>query len=676
FEMLTGRRLFGGNSVSEILAAVLRDAPPLNTLPPSTPAGVRRLLDRCLQRDPKKRLRDIGDARLELDAAATEPEPLPMRQTRSVAAVVVICAAIAAGLAGAVTWFAKPAATVPLRKLQLAIPMVGVSMGTVHLSPDGTRVSYVAADHLFVRHLDALEPHDLGPVPAGTEMVAWSPDTTMIALASGDGKIRKVAATGGPLFVVADMPETQQAIGLVWMDSGIVAAIWRSGLYRVDPRGGTMGRWLELDPATEVDFHALAALPEGRVVFATHRKNNEYPIESFDGTNRVLLHPPALIASLAYSPTGHLLVVKGGLNAGVWAIPFGGQGLAAADAVLVAPEADWVSAASDATMLFAAARSANDGFELVSVDRDGQRARVLKSSATMISSPVVSPDGRRVAFVVGAYDRANMPTGGSKRAIWLHQLEPPTDIRLTPEDGDYGAPAWFPTGDRIVITDLISQIGRQRVVALAADGSGARQELTDGCCAQVTSDGQRLLLAHEERGALRLRHESIGADDRRDSAERVFGDPEPKVCCHDQVALAPGGRLLAYVDVNASGQATLRLTRFPGAEGRWHVATAPAREAISGLRWSRQSSELFFLKDAGGGRGQLMAVTVTNGSAVAVSTPRPLFEVSVRDVSNGYGVSPDGKTFYLARRAAPTEERKAQRYVLIQNWIEELTRQR
>jgi serine/threonine-protein kinase len=682
FEMLTGRGLFHGNSVSEILAAVLRDAPPLHTLPAATPPGVRRLLDRCLQRELKKRLRDIGDARLELDAVENEPEVLPpTRPTRSVAGAVATWAAIAvalAGLAGTAGWFLKRSASLPLRKLEIAIPASGVSMGTVQLSPDGTRLAYVATDRLFVRHLDTLGPHDLGPVPPGTEVLAWSPDTTMIALASGDGKIRKIAAAGGPVLVVSDMPDTHRAIGLVWLDSGIVAAVWRSGLYRVDSRGGTMSRWLDLDAATEVDFHALAALPDGRVAFATHRQNNEYPIESFDGTNRVVLHPPSAVASLAYSPTGHLLVVKGGLNPGLWAMPFGRQGLAADDAVLVAPEADWVTASADGTMVFVSTDSAADAFELVAVNRAGQNGRVVKASSPEISTPAVSPDGLRLALVLGAYGRPNMPTGGSKRSVWLHQLAPPADIRLTPEDGDYGIPAWFPGGDRVVITDHLSQIGGHNSVALAADGSGTRHELVGGCCGQVTPDGRQVLFALEERGALRLRHGSIGTNGRVETAQKVFaGDPEPTVCCGDRFALAPSGRLLAYVDVNPSGQATLLLTRFPGAEGRWHVATGQARDAISGVHWSRKTSELFFLKDTGAGRAQLMAVTVTDGTSVVVSPPTMLFDFALRDLPNGYDVSPDGKTFYLARQVAATSDRpQAQRYVVIQNWVAEFERKR
>jgi dipeptidyl aminopeptidase/acylaminoacyl peptidase len=304
---------------------------------------------------------------------------------------------------------------------------------------------------------------------------------------------------------------------------------------------------------------------------------------------------------------------------------------------------------------------------------------VLKSSAPMISTPTISPDGRRLALVVGAYDRVNMPTGAGKRSVWVHQLEPPADIRLTPEDGDYALPAWFPSGDRVVVNDQVSQVGGTKLIALSADGSGSARQLGDGCCAQVMAVGDRLLFGLEDRGRLRLRHAAVGPNGSIESPQRVFStDPEPTVCCADQAAVSPSGRLLAYVDVNASGAATLLLTRFPNGEGRWHVATAQSRDAILGLRWARKTNELFFLKaDATPTRARLTSVAVTDGATVTVGPPSQLFEVTIDSLRGSYDVSPDGKTFYMARRAAVTaDQRKAQRYVLIQNWIAELNRQR
>ena len=415
-------------------------------------------------------------------------------------------------------------------------------------------------------------------------------------------------------------------------------------------------------------------------MFATHRQNNEYVIESFNGSNRVLLHPPTLVASLAYSPTGHLLVVKGGNNPGLWAMRLSRDGLDADGALLIAREADLVTASADATVLFSATHSEGNAYELVALDRSGRDVRVLKPSAPVISWPTVSPDGHRLALVQGAQDRANTPTGVSKRSVWVHQLGPPADIRLTSEDGDFGMPSWFSSGDRVLITEALSQIGRYRLIALAPDGSGAQSQLADGCCAQMTPDGSRLLFALEDRGMVRLRHAALGANGLAETPRRVFAsDPEPNVCCFDRFALAPSGRLLAYADVNESGTSTLLLTRFPAGEGRWHVATANGKDAISGLRWSRKTNELLFLKTdtANPNRAQLLSAAVNDGPSVTVGSPALLFEVPLADVSGGYDVSPDGKTLYLARPApVRADQPTRQRYVLIQNWIAEFSRSR
>ena len=138
-------------------------------------------------------------------------------------------------------------------------------------------------------------------------------------------------------------------------------------------------------------------------------------------------------------------------------------------------------------------------------------------------------------------------------------------------------PAWFSSGDRVLITEALSPVGRYRLIALAPDGSGTQSQLADGCCAQMTPDGSRLLFALEERGTLRLR---AARRTRRqwpggNSAEDIRQRSEPKVCCFDRFALAPSGRLLAYVDVNESGTrtATNEISRWRRAvayrDSRW-----------------------------------------------------------------------------------------------------------
>ena len=209
------------------------------------------------------------------------------RRTRSISGAAAIPAAAVAVLAAGAVWLLKPDASPPLRKLELSLPATGVGLGTVQLSPDGSRVADVAGDHLFVRRLDDLAPQDLGSVPPGTEVLAVRADSTTMAFASTDGKIRKIAATRGqPLPLSRIFPirvARSDSSGRAATSSRQSGAVASTGLTCA---AELMAPWLNLNAATEVDFHALVSLADGRVVFATHRQNNEYVIESFDGTNR------------------------------------------------------------------------------------------------------------------------------------------------------------------------------------------------------------------------------------------------------------------------------------------------------------------------------------------------------------------------------------------------------
>jgi serine/threonine-protein kinase len=170
FEMLTGRRLFHGETATETIAAVIKDDIPLDQLPPAVPPAIRRLLARCLERDPRQRLRDIGEARILLadpastavSATAERPET-PGHSRASMLGVAALALALA-GATGAAAWWLKPGADVMLRRIDLAEPLA--SSERLALSPDGSRIAYVSGAHLYVRALDALESQDLGAVHA------------------------------------------------------------------------------------------------------------------------------------------------------------------------------------------------------------------------------------------------------------------------------------------------------------------------------------------------------------------------------------------------------------------------------------------------------------------------------------------------------------------------------
>ena len=666
FEMLVGRRLFDAADVSDVLAAVLRAEIDWTKLPANTPPSIRRLLARCLERDPNKRLRDIGDARFELEAALHESPDQSARPTRSRGrrvAVPVLLAAVTAVATGVTVWRLKPDSPVPLRKydvlsdVRLELP----ETPTLSLSPDGSHISYVTAGHLWVRDLDQIKPRDLGPAEAAY-LTAWSPDSTSISYASEDGLIRRVQVGGGTPVTICKIPDSQRLIGLRWSGDDLVLAVWRSSLYRVDARGGSPKRWAPIDPKNEIDFHALTMLPDGRAIFATHRGNDQYTLESWDGKTRTPLLPPEIILATTYS-NGHLLFLRDKPNAGLWAIPVGTSPLNPASAFLVEPTARWVSASNDGTLLITSA-SEKPPVELALFDRAGKVTKGIGAPARFIATPSFSPDGKRILFVRGS--------GPESVEVWLHEIATGRPTRLTFNEKGDGAPGWFPSGSRILYTDHYSTVNGAQVVSLAADGSGDTRQLVAAMGADVSPDGKHLLYLLDEKGSGHLRYADVMPDGSIGPARTVFkGTTEPNV--HDAV-LSSDGQLLAYLEGTPNGQ-ELFVTRFPSAEGRWQPLTG-IRERVPhvrrALRWARDSHELLFpLATAKPNRVRMTTVAITNRGTVNVGDPTPLFEADLDSVNLGFDITADGKSIVMPRAVADESNRSPRRFIVVQHWLDE-----
>jgi len=659
FEMLTGKPAFGGESVTETLASVMRDTPALAALPSNTPPRVRRLLGRCLERDPRHRLRDIGDARIELDAREAEPDRVTHPNASRLVAVAAVVALLAAAVAFAVAWSMKPSAAVPLRKLDLAI-----TTRIADLSPDGSRIAYASGDHLLVRELTAAEPHDLGAMPQEFKGVGWSPDSRTIFMASRDGKIRTIPASGGQPLVVCEIPESHEALGLAWIGDEMVIAVWRGSLYRVDARGGTPKLWLAIDPNKEIDFHALAALPDGRVVFSAHQSNNVYNIETFDGAKRSTLLPPTTIGGFWYSPTGHLLFTRFETNAGLWALPYGSGPLDLKNAFLIVPNAIAASVANDGTLIaFMGSRSAGS-FELVALNRTGQVERPVGGLASVIRHPAVSPDGRRVVVLRGTED---------DEQVWAYDLDGGSSSRLTFDAQYRSSPAWFPAGDRVLFSDRADLISAAQVTAVSADGAGKPRVLKTAYRAAVSPNGRDLLYLLDERGPMHLRDAAFDANGTLGEGRRVLSDnPEPDV---RDFAVSPDGRMLAFIETRA-GRNDLFLTRYPTGEGRWQVmVSGRLRWRSPSLRWARGTNELFFVADADTPeRARLMSATVKTEGPVHIGPAVALFEIDAADLDGGFDVTPDGKRILMRRQVGGPQKSTGPRFVLVQNWPAEFTR--
>ncbi len=419
YEMLVGRRPFGGEGVSEILAAIIMAPVDLEPVPQGTPASIRRLLKRCLEKDPKRRLRDIGEARFVIEETLSgAPDAagvgLEGAATAGAAAtrrgagwpVLAVVAILAAAAAAAVVWSLSPKPAVPpLRRFELPTSGAhrsGVQGRLVAIAPDGSRVAYVEKNAIKVRVLDRLEAKEI-PVAGEPGFIFWSPDSAWIAWYAG-GKIWKAQAGGGESVAIADAPGAfTGGSGGTWGPDGMITlARGDDGLYQIPARGGDSKTILTADTETESDFHDPEALPDGSgVLFVVHVKAGRPDTLALlsGGEHKTLLRIEGQdIWHPVYSPTGHILYRRQPTNPGIWALPFSlSRHEVTGEPFLVAPDGDLPSVSSDGTLVHVRG-VATRRTRIVWLGRDGKELGTIGQPEEQWPFPSLSPDGRMVAI--------------------------------------------------------------------------------------------------------------------------------------------------------------------------------------------------------------------------------------------------------------------------------------
>ncbi|MCL4819655.1 MAG: serine/threonine-protein kinase [Vicinamibacteria bacterium] len=660
FEMLTGRRLFAGETVSDTLAAVLTREVDWRALPAKTPSAVVRLLHRCLERDARQRLQAIGEARIALSAPAADAAATPRRAWTGLVAAVAILGVGLAFAAG--RGFAPRTSTVRLHKVDLVAPDLQVRLGrTPTISPDGRRIAYTSEDRLWVRELDDLEPREVAGSAA--HFFTWSPDSRNLAYLR-DGRAWRVAATGGaPTDLGTVPPDLSGSGGGVWTldDRLLFAGSDKVGLLEIPAAGGTARDVLPLDRARESDLHEISALPDGRgLVFPVHVLGGlPSQIDVLVGGKRktVLELPGESLRSPVYASTGHLLYERQTTSPGLWAVPFSLDRLETTGApFLVAANASAPTLAADGTLCHV--RNDVGGIEIVKVSRQGVVETSIPlsgfRSAAMAQTPEgsgyriegglrFSPDGQRLAVSIGVspgtlsvYDlaRANLT------AVATQTFPRP--------------PVWTPAGDRLIYPSARESV-RWNLWWRRADASDAEQRLTRSEEVQVpvalTADGRTLLFTEGSGPAGRLRAMDLtpGAASRPafvDAAGALAG------------SFSPDGRFVAYDTKDERSEVYVR--PFPAADTRLQVSNEGGEAPV----WTR-SGEILFLA---GNRLVAARVTVRDGRPVA-DRPQSLFSLEqVPGLAPVFDVSPaDGSIFMLRRKGRSN-------IALVFDWPAELAR--
>jgi eukaryotic-like serine/threonine-protein kinase len=678
FELLTGRRLFEGETVSDTIASVLKTDPDWSALPAATPPGVRRLLRRCLQRDPRRRLRDIGDARVEIEEAlsggpggasgiAAGWDRLPgetgdaaggmagagtatlatARPRPAILAAVALGAALMAGGGALVVsrLMAPAAAPAPLRKFEIAVENLDLVGGHGPLlSPDGTSLLFYADNKLWLRRLGELKGREV----AGGERSSypfWAPDSATIGFFR-DGKVWKVALAGGQSTALATLPgATVGGAGGAWRaDGSLVISTGNGSLYELPARGGDPHVLHEAVQGQETDFHEPHVLPDGKsVVFVVHRTEGTDTIAALvDGKRKVLLQTRDMrFAAPQYASSGHLIYQRSGTGAGVWAAPFSTRTLEiTGDPFLVAADARFPSAGTDGTLAYFAGESSRE--TLVFIDRKGAVGATIGQTQEAMLQPAISPDGTRVAVSV---DEAG------NRDIWIHDVARATRTRLTFDPALDVTPTWMPGGDRILFARVEGK--GANLYIQPSDGAGKAEMLTQGYAASVSPDGHRIAYDIGNMGAADIVQMSLEGE--RKPGERVE-TPQAEL----YPAISPDGQYLAYAS-NESGRSEIYLRRFPQGEGRWQVSAGGG----SRPRWNPRGGELFFAAE-----DDLMVVEVQTRPALKLGTPRKLFSgrpLNLASMEN-YDIAPDGQRIVAIQREAGAA---APHITVVQSWARE-----
>jgi len=652
FECLSGQRAFQGETVTDRLANVLQGEPDWSALPASTPPTVRELMQRCLRKDPRQRLRDIGDARIALAETRgeigkpTSAEPATPARHGSPAIAVAALAGIAVGALAwrALTPPASPAAPEPLRAV-LAAPDLDISMleRPVCIAPDAGAVAYVGGGELRVRSLLRFEER---AVPGGADAMGygWSPGSDALAFGAG-GRLRVWPLGAGESRVVCELPGSAQCNGLVWTSDGhLYFGLYAGGIWTVPVAGGEPREALPLEE-DEYDFHLPALLPGGTAfVSVAHRLTGNQQVFVFD-TVTGIRHPVLEreeISAAAYSPTGHLLLTRNWSTQDVWVMPFSAERReATGDPVPAEPRVQYPSVADNGDV----AMYGSDRYALMDLQWASPSGswETIAEAIPGLSSPAVSPNGKRIAVSMVVNDN---------RDVWVLDVDRGGRIRLTSGPLGEEEPRWSADGEWIYFGRW--KPGETTAWRVPARG-GEEQPLGEADIAAPLPDGRVLL------------DRTHGADQDLVILDLESGDEVPWLVTpfvERAPTLSPDGRWVAYM-TNESGRFEVVLRGVTGQGRAWPVST----DGGGSPQWDRTGGVLYFEDDHG-----LMQVTVQPGDDPAPGRPQPVWDdrsvLRPTPGSIGHGVM-DGPRFAVVR---PSAKDPRVGILLVRGWGESLER--
>jgi serine/threonine-protein kinase len=683
FEMLTARRAFSGDDVAETMAAIIRAEPDWQLLPPDTPPAARRVLKRCLQKNLRDRLPDIGAARLDLiDATAELSNPASLRSVaergRQGRAQAWRWAAVALAGAALGAWAAvtliEPDRGVEQRIVRFAFPAspsvaprgAGTGRHVLALSPRGTHLVYWAAEQLYVRRLDRVGEDLPLRGTEGAREPFFSPDGQWLGFVVA-GEFKRVSVEGGAVLTLG---QAGNPWGATWDADGMIRyGLGADGVWQLADTGGVPTRVLAVE-AGEL-AHGPQRLPGGDWILFTLRRANidswneaQIVVQSLEtGERRVLIDGGR---DARYVRSGHLVYGRHGT---VLAVPFdasairvtGGpvpliEGVIDAD---VRTGAMHFSVSEDGSLVYLTT-DASQTSSLAWVTREG-RQQPLPAPSHAYGGPRVSPDGARAVVDVEQGDDFNVMVYDFARNLL-------TPLASTPAREQF--PMWTRDSRRVV---YYADADGGGLFWKAADGTGATERLTTSRMLQMpfswSSDGRTLLLVQTVQTPLANVQRTDPSDVLTLSLDRqaVVAPLLHSSSREAQPMLSPDSRWLAF-SANESGRMNVYVRPFPKVEdGRWHIASGAGMSPL----WSPDGKWLYYISD-----GRAMAVPVETTPTFRPGKPTVLFEmppVFSSALASGWSlwdIAPDGQRFLMVIPGGSGQTE----IVVVLNWAEELKR--
>jgi serine/threonine protein kinase/WD40 repeat protein len=688
FEMLSGRVAFARDTSSDTIAAIIDEPPDWTLLPANTPAALRRLLQRCLEKDPKHRLRDAGDARVELEQIIRTPieEPVPSgaagtakRRLRIAEAAAIAFAVAAAGLLwAALSQQAAAPGDARISRFTLTLPdgqvMVPTFNSNVAVSRNGTYLAFTPLPGpVAIRRLDDLEsrPLEVSKSPGFRSAPIFSPDEMFISFVEGNAifswtrPFLKAALSGGAPVKLADYDMFH---GGDWGGDGWIywTASYPGGIVRIRETGGPLEPVTTLDSTSGERSHRFARLLPGEdaliytVAFDGIASYDDARIDLWDLRTH---QKKTLIAggtSPFYSPSGHIVYARAGK---LFAVPFDvnrrtitGESFEVLDGVMMSRNtgAAHFSISDRGDLVYVPGPAADSDRRLVWVDRTG-KAEPLPLPAASYLYPRIAPDGRSMAVEIE----------GPNHDFYFYDFGRTVLSKVT-TDGMSHDPVWSPDGKRVAFRSW--QAGGMTMWWMSADRSGSAARLdpqgTRQSPVSFSPDGRFLAFDQKDpqtRDDVWILPVGQAGEPPRPLARSRFGEGSAK--------FSPDGRWIAYSS-NESGKEEVYVQPFPGVGPKLQISSDGGNDPV----WRRTGGELFYRNG-----DKMMVVSVSTAPVFRASAPRQLWEASYSSgsgsscgmpgvSSSSYDVTPDGQRFLMVREDAVFSTE----IVVVVNWVEEL----